>query len=121
MKAKWTFGDSYFGYTEEFNDNHNTQYPSLLITPPNSVFPEVTLNNGWEEYSFEVYFSDLYGQTVQQNESIEQRWDNLQDLATEWLDMFLINYQEPNVLAMLNDESVEIERVKRLLTTNFFK
>ena len=45
----------------EFNDNHNTQYPSLLITPPNSVFPEVTLNNGWEEYSFEVYFSDLYG------------------------------------------------------------
>ena len=114
MKAKWTFGDSYFGYTEEFNDNHNTQYPSLLITPPNSVFPEVTLNNGWEEYSFEVYFSDLYGQTVQQNESIEQRWDNLQDLATEWLDMFLINYQEPNVLAMLNDESVEIERVKEV-------
>ena len=114
MKAKWTFGDSYFGYTEEFNDNHNTQYPSLLITPPNSVFPEVTLNNGWEEYSFEVYFSDLYGQTVQQNESIEQRWDNLQDLATEWLDRFLINYQEPNVLAMLNDESVEIERVKEV-------
>ena len=22
MKSKWTYGDSIFGYTEEFNDNH---------------------------------------------------------------------------------------------------
>jgi hypothetical protein len=114
MKSKWTFGESYFGYTEEFNDNHNTLYPSLLITPPNSVFPEVILNNGWEEYSFEVYFSNLYGQTSQQTENIEKRWDNLQDLATEWLDMVLKNYQEPTVVAMLNDESVEIERMKEV-------
>ena len=37
MKSKWTYGDKFFGYTEEFNDNHNTQYPSILITPPTSV------------------------------------------------------------------------------------
>jgi len=56
MKSKWTYGDKFFGYTEEFNDNHNTQYPSILISPPSSVFPEVSLNNGWELYTFEVYF-----------------------------------------------------------------
>ena len=60
MKSKWTYGDKFFGYTDEFNDNHNTQYPSILITPPTSVFPEVSLNNGWEEYTFEIFFSDLY-------------------------------------------------------------
>jgi len=46
MKDKWTYGDKFFGYTEEFNDNHGTQYPSLLITPPGSLYPEVTPRNG---------------------------------------------------------------------------
>ena len=114
MKSKWTYGDSDFGYTEVFNDDHNTVYPSLLITPPTSVFPELTLNNGWEEYSFEVYFSNLYGNTEQSSVVLEKRWDNLQDLGMEWLDMFLKNYQEPTVTAMLNDESVTVERVKEV-------
>ena len=113
MKSKWTYGDKFFGYTEEFNDNHNTQYPSLLITPPTSVFPEVGLNNGWENYTFEVYFSDLYNRTAQQNEAIDQRWENLQDLGTEWLDNFLKYYQAfAPILAFLEDESVTVERNK---------
>jgi len=113
MKSKWTYGDKFFGYTEEFNDNHNTQYPSLLITPPDSVFPEVGLDNGWENYTFEVYFSDLYNRTAQSNESIDRRWENLQDLGTEWLDNFLKNYQSnAPILAFLEDESVSIERKK---------
>lgn len=115
MKDKWTYGDKFFGYTEEFNDNHNTQYPSLLITPPDSVFPEVGLNNGWENYTFEVYFSDLYNRTAQANESIDQRWENLQDLATEWLDMFLKHYQATApIQAFLEDESVVITRNKEV-------
>ena len=115
MKDKWVFGDKFFGYTEEFNDNHNTQYPSLLITPPTSVFPEVGLNNGWEEYTFEIYFSDLYNRTSQANEEIDQRWENLQDLATEWLDEFLKFYQDTApILAFLEDESVMIERSKEV-------
>ena len=115
MKAKWTYGDKFFGYTEEFNDNHNTQYPSLLITPPTSVFPEVGLNNGWENYTFEVYFSDLYNRTAQQNEAIDQRWENLQDLSTEWLDNFLKYYQaDAPILAFLEDESVTLERNKEV-------
>ena len=115
MKAKWTYGDKFFGYTEEFNDNHNTQYPSLLITPPTSIFPEVGLNNGWENYTFEVYFSDLYNRTAQQNEAIDQRWENLQDLSTEWLDNFLKYYQaDAPILAFLEDESVTLERNKEV-------
>lgn len=114
MKSKWTYGDKFFGYTEEFNDNHNTQYPSILITPPDSVFPEVSLNNGWELYTFEIYFSDLYNRTAQANVSIEQRWDNLQDLANEWLDMFLKNYQDGIVTGFLEGEDVTVERVKEV-------
>jgi hypothetical protein len=115
MKDKWTYGDKFFGYTEEFNDNHKTFYPSLLITPPDSVFPEVGLDNGWENYTFEVYFSDLYNRTAQANESIEQRWENLQDLGTEWLDNFLKYYQaEAPITGFLEDESVSIERNKEV-------
>tara|TARA_R110001632_G_scaffold55889_4_gene136753 strand:- start:4387 stop:5589 length:1203 start_codon:yes stop_codon:yes gene_type:complete len=118
MKDKWTYGDKFFGYTEEFNDNHKTQYPSLLITPPNSAYPEVTPRNGWEEYSFEVYFSDLYNRTQQQNESIEQRWDNLQDLANEWLDLFLKHYMgtqaHKTTISYLMDGSLTIERKKEV-------
>lgn len=114
MKSKWTYGDKFFGYTEEFNDNHNTQYPSILITPPSSVFPEVSLNNGWELYTFEIYFSDLYNRTAQANVSLDQRWDNLQDLANEWLDMFLKNYQDGVVTGFLEGEDVSVERVKEV-------
>jgi len=114
MKSKWTYGDKFFGYTEEFNDNHNTQYPSILISPPSSVFPEVSLNNGWELYTFEIYFSDLYNRTAQANVSLDQRWDNLQDLANEWLDMFLKNYQDGVVTGFLEGEDVSVERVKEV-------
>ena len=118
MKSKWTYGDKFFGYTDEFNDNHDTQYPSLLITPPDSVYPEASPKNGWEDYSFEVYFSDLYNRTDQQNESIEQRWDNLQDLANEWLDMFLKSYigiqAGKTTLSYLTDGSLTIERKKEV-------
>jgi len=116
MKDKWVYGDKFFGYTEEFNDNHNTQYPSLLITPPDSAYPEVTPRNGWEEYAFEVYFSDLYNRTEQANETIDQRWDNLQDLANEWLDMFLKSYigqqDGKTTISYLTDGSLTIERNK---------
>ena len=114
MKNKWTYGDKFFGYTDEFNDNHKTQYPSILITPPSSVFPEVSLNNGWELYSFEIYFSDLYNRTAQANVNLDQRWDNLQDLANEWLDMFLKNYQDGIVTGFLEGEDVSVERVKEV-------
>ena len=76
------------------------------------------IRNGWEDYSFEVYFSDLYNRTDQQNESIEQRWDNLQDLANEWLDMFLKSYigiqAGKTTISYLTDGSLTIERKKEV-------
>jgi hypothetical protein len=43
---------------------------------------------------------------------LQKRWDNLQDLANEWMDFVLKNYQDVTVEVYLNDESIEIERVK---------
>ena len=85
------------------------------VIEPTSLFPEVGLDNGWENYTFDVYFSDLYNRTAQANEAVEQRWENLQDLGTEWLDNFLKNYQaNAPILAFLEDESVTLERNKEV-------
>ena len=107
---KWTYGDVKFGYDGEVNQDHDTQYPLMLVTPPESIIPEIY--NGREEYSFEVNFYNLYSQAAQSVVTLQKRWDNLQDLSNEWLDMVLKNYQDATVEAYLNDESIEIQRVK---------
>jgi len=108
--SKWTYGDVKFGYDGEVNQDHDTQYPLMLVTPPESIIPAIY--NGREEYSFEINFYNLYSQAAQSVVTLQKRWDNLQDLSNEWLDMVLKNYQDVTVEAYLNDESVEIERVK---------
>ena len=113
METKWAYGDSEFAYTFEVNESHNTQYPYMLINPPLSSIPEIY--NGWEEYDFEIDFFNLYQTAAQNNVTLEKRWDNLQDLAMEWFDVVLINYNNPGgapVGVYLFDESLELERVK---------
>ena len=113
FESKWTYGDSRFEYDFEVNTDHNTQYPLIQIEPPISTIPEIY--NGREEYEFEINFFNLYSQAAQSAVALQQRWDNLQDLALEWLDNVLINYQtSTDVEVFLNDESVEIERVKEV-------
>lgn len=112
FENKWTFGDSKFGYDGEVNESHNTQYPLLLINPPLSTMPEIY--SGREEYEFEINFYNLYPQAAQSAVTLQHRWDNLQDLAMEWFDMVLKTYQDNTVDAYLNDESLEIERVKEV-------
>jgi hypothetical protein len=112
FESKWTFGDAKFGYDGEVNESHNTQYPLLLINPPLSTMPEIY--SGREEYEFEINFYNLYPQAAQSAVTLQHRWDNLQDLAMEWFDMVLKNYQDNVVDVYLNDESVEIERVKEV-------
>ena len=107
---KWTYGDVKFGYDGEVNQDHDTQYPLMLVNPPESIIPAIY--NGREEYSFEVNFYNLYSQAAQSVVTLQKRWDNLQDLSNEWLDMVLKNYQDVTVEAYLNDESIEIERIK---------
>ena len=112
FQNKWTFGDAKFGYDGEVNESHSTQYPLLLINPPLSTMPEIY--SGREEYEFEINFYNLYPQAAQSAVTLQHRWDNLQDLAMEWFDMVLKNYQDNAVDVYLNDESVEIERVKEV-------
>ena len=108
--SKWTYGDVKFGYDGEVNQDHDTKYPLMLVNPPESIIPEIY--NGREEYSFEINFYNLYSQAAQSVVTLQKRWDNLQDLSNEWLDMVLKNYQDVTVEAYLNDESIEIERIK---------
>ena len=108
--SKWTYGDVKFGYDGEVNQDHDTQYPLMLVNPPESIMP--VIYNGREEYAFEVNFYNLYSQAAQSVVTLQKRWDNLQDLSNEWLDMVLKNYQDVTVDAYLNDESIEIERIK---------
>jgi hypothetical protein len=112
FESKWTFGDSKFGYDGEVNEAHSTQYPLLLINPPLSTMPEIY--SGREEYEFEINFYNLYPQAAQSAVTLQHRWDNLQDLAMEWFDMVLKNYQDNVIDVYLNDESIEIERVKEV-------
>jgi len=108
--SKWTYGDVKFGYNGEVNQDHDTKYPLMLVTPPESIMP--VIYDGREEYSFEINFYNLYSQAAQSAVTLQKRWDNLQDLSNEWLDMVLKKYQDVTVEAYLNDESIEIERIK---------
>ena len=110
--SKWTYGDVKFGYESEVNQDHDTQYPLMLVEPPESTIPVVY--NGREEYTFEINFYNLYSQDAQSVVTLQKRWDNLQDLANKWLDMVLKNYQDVSVEAYLEDESIAIERVKEV-------
>tara|TARA_R110002072_G_scaffold129166_1_gene267469 strand:+ start:3576 stop:4715 length:1140 start_codon:yes stop_codon:yes gene_type:complete len=110
FESKWVYGDVKFGYEGEVNQDHDTQYPLMLIQPPSSIMPEIY--EGREEYEFEINFYNLFSQSAQSVVTLQKRWDNLQDMANEWLDFVLKNYQDVTVEAFLNDESIEIERVK---------
>ena len=112
FESKWTYGDVKFGYEGEVNQDHDIKYPLMLIQPPESIIPAIY--DGREEYTFEINFYNLYSQAAQSVVTLQQRWDNLQDLANEWLDFVLKNYQDVTVQAYLNDESIEIERVKEV-------
>lgn len=112
FESKWKYGDVKFGYEGEVNQDHDIKYPLMLIEPPESIIPAIY--NGREEYSFEINFYNLYSQAAQKVVTLQKRWDNLQDLANEWLDFVLKNYQDVTVDAYLNDESIEIERVKEV-------
>ena len=115
MKSKWTYGDKDFDYEFEINQNHNIKYPYMMIVPPNSQIPEVY--NGWEAYNFEIDFFDLYQTSAQKAVSLEQKWDNLQDLALEWLNNVMINFNNPTgagVGVYFLEESIDIERVKEV-------
>lgn len=112
FEDKWTYGDVKFGYDGEVNQDHDVKYPLLLIEPPESTIPEIF--DGRELYTFEINFYNLYTQAAQSAVLLQKRWDNLQDLGNEWLDLTLKHFQDDTVTAYLDDESIEIVRVKEV-------
>ena len=109
---KWTYGAVEFGYESDINKDHDRLYPALIIEPPTSSIPNI--NNGREEYSFELNFYNLFNTDAQNTVELQKRWDNLQDLANEWLDMVLKNYQDVTVQAYIDEDGIDIERVKEV-------
>ena len=118
---KWTYGDSAFKYEGEVNQDHDTIYPLMLIEPPTSRMPDIY--EGWEHYNVEIEFYNNYQTAVKNVVTLQKRWDNLQDLALEWLDNVLIEYSGgviPNVSTSsptptqvyIDKESLQIERAK---------
>jgi len=108
VNDKWSYGESIFGYDSDVNEDHNIVYPLLLIKPPTSNIDNIY--EGWEDYDFEVDFFNTYEKAARDVVELQKRWDNLQDLALEWLDLVLKNY--PNKEVMINHETVVIERDK---------
>jgi len=120
-KSKWTYGDSAFKYEGEVNQDHDTIYPLMLMEPPTSRMPDIY--EGWEHYNVEIEFYDNYQTAVRNVVTLQKRWDNLQDLALEWLDNVLIEYSggviqnvstsSPTPTQVYIDkESLQIERTK---------
>jgi hypothetical protein len=119
--SKWTYGDSAFKYEGEVNQDHDTIYPLMVMIPPTSRMPDIY--EGWEHYNVEMEFYNSYQTAAQNAVTLQQRWDNLQDLAMEWLDQVLINYSGgalPNpstssptpTQVYIDKESLQIDRIK---------
>tara|TARA_R110000782_G_scaffold37895_3_gene89434 strand:+ start:1311 stop:2510 length:1200 start_codon:yes stop_codon:yes gene_type:complete len=119
--SKWTYGDSAFKYEGEVNQDHDTIYPLMIMTPPSSRMPDIY--EGFEHYNVEMEFYNTYQTAAQNAVTLQQRWDNLQDLALEWLDKVLINYSGGTILNVsissptptqvyIDKESLRLERIK---------
>ena len=119
--SKWTYGDSAFKYEGEVNQDHDTIYPLMVMTPPTSRMPDIY--EGWEHYNVEMEFYNTYQTAAKNAVTLQQRWDNLQDLALEWLDNVLIEYSGgviPNISTSsptptqvyIDKESLRIDRIK---------
>ena len=120
-KDKWTYGDFKFNYEGVVNQDHNVIYPLMLMEPPTSVIPDVY--EGFETYTVEFEFYNSYKKAAQDAVTLQRRWDNLQDLAMEWLDNVLINYSGGTITSpstssptptqvYINKDSLSIQRDK---------
>lgn len=118
---KWTYGDFKFNYEGAVNQDHNVIYPLMLMQPPTSVIPDVY--EGFETYTVEFEFYNSYKKAAQDAVTLQRRWDNLQDLAMEWLDNVLINYSGGTITSpsessptptqvYINKDSLSIQRDK---------
>ena len=118
MESKWTSGEFIFGYEDDINENHNIDYPLLLVTPPNSTLPATEKDqinaHIKEEYEFEVVFAKPYRTSSSNtgandtNTNLDVIYTLLEGEAYNWLQSFLDSY--PNKEVTLVPTPITIER-----------
>tara|TARA_R100000734_G_scaffold12420_1_gene9172 strand:- start:11387 stop:12544 length:1158 start_codon:yes stop_codon:yes gene_type:complete len=109
FEQKWINGGFIFGYENEINENHNNDYPLLLVLPPTSVLP-TTEGDVQEEYSYECLIVKPYYQN--QTGSLDSVFTLLEQEALSWLQRVLDSYTNKEVI--LSPDSISVEREKEL-------
>lgn len=119
MEEKWTSGEFIFGYEDDINENHNIDYPLLLVTPPNSTLPATEKDpinaHLKEEYEFEVIFAKPYRSSssnvgaTDTNRNLDVIYSLLEAEAYNWLQSFLDSYSSKQVTLVPTPISIERE------------
>ena len=119
MESKWTSGEFIFGYEDDINENHNIDYPLLLVTPPNSVLPATEKDpinaHLKEEYDFEVLFAKPYRTSstntgaTDSNTNLDVIYTLLEAEAYNWIQSFLDSYASKEVTLVPTPITIERE------------
>ena len=118
MESKWSSGQFIFGYEDDVNENHNIDYPLLLVIPPTSTLPATEKDpinaHIKEEYEFEVIFAKPYRTSSSNtgandtNTNLDVIFTLLEAEAQYWLQSFLDSY--PNKEVTLVPSPITVER-----------
>ena len=109
FEQQWINGGFIFGYENEINENHNNDYPLLLVLPPTSELP-ATEGDSKEDYTFECLVVKPYHQN--QTGSLDVVLSLLEQEALTWLQRVLDSYTNKEVI--LSPNSISVEREKEL-------
>ena len=109
FESKWINGGFLFGYENDINENHNNDYPLLLVLPPTSEIPS-TESESQEEFTFECLVVKPYYQN--QTGSLDVVFSLLEQESLSWLQRVLDSYTKKEVI--LSPDSISVEREKEL-------
>ena len=109
FEQQWINGGFIFGYENEVNENHNNDYPLLVVLPPTSELPE-TEGSSKEDYTFECLIVKPYFQN--HTGSLDVVLSLLEQEALTWLQRVLDSYTNKEVI--LSPDSISVEREKEL-------
>lgn len=109
FEQQWINGGFIFGYENEVNENHNNDYPLLVVLPPTSELPE-TEGSSKEDYAFECLIVKPYLQN--HTGSLDVVLSLLEQEALTWLQRVLDSYTNKEVI--LSPDSISVEREKEL-------
>lgn len=109
FEQQWINGGFIFGYENEINENHNNDYPLLVVLPPTSELP-ATEGGSKEDYTFECLIVKPYFQN--HTGSLDVVLSLLEQEALTWLQRVLDSYTNKEVI--LSPDSISVEREKEL-------